>query len=61
MVPGRRGPAKALIGQAFTALHARGVAEVIAEADAGNTASNTLLAGIGGVVTGEEIDLRRAR
>ena len=55
----RRGLARALIGQAFTALHARGVPEVTAEVDATNTASNTLMAGLGGTVTGSDVELRR--
>jgi RimJ/RimL family protein N-acetyltransferase len=55
----RQGLAKALIGQAFAALHSRGVVSVIAEADAGNSASNGLLTGLGGVVTGKDVELRR--
>jgi len=55
----RRGLALALISRAFAALHARGSSLVIAEADATNTASNTLLTGLGGRVTGTELELRR--
>jgi GNAT superfamily N-acetyltransferase len=56
----RRGLARALIGQAFAALRARGVREVTAEVDSDNTASNTLMIGLGGVVTGSDVELRRA-
>jgi len=56
----RRGLARGLIGQAFAALHARGVREVTAEVDDTNTASNALLTGFGGVVTGSDLELRRA-
>jgi ribosomal protein S18 acetylase RimI-like enzyme len=56
----RLGLARALIGQAFAALHVKGVVKVIAEADAEDTASNTLLTGLGGVVTGRDIEMRRA-
>lgn len=55
----RRGLARALIGRAFAALHARGVIEVTAEVDADNAASNTLMVGLGGVVTGSDVELRR--
>ncbi|WP_018351383.1 GNAT family N-acetyltransferase [Longispora albida] len=55
----RRGLARALVSQAFRALHARGVPEVVAEADVTNVASNALLTGLGGVVTGQETELRR--
>lgn len=55
----RRGLARALISQAFAALHARGATEVTAEVDVSNTASNALLAGLGGVVTGTELELCR--
>jgi ribosomal protein S18 acetylase RimI-like enzyme len=56
----RRGLATALIGQAFAALHARGEKRVTAEVDAGNTPSNTLMTGLGGTVTGSDVELRRA-
>jgi len=55
----RRGLARALIGRAFDALHARGANEVVAEADAGNNASNNLLTSLGGAVTGYDVELRR--
>jgi ribosomal protein S18 acetylase RimI-like enzyme len=55
----RRGLARALIAAAFAPLHARGVTAVTAEVDAGNTASNGLMASLGGTVTGGTIELRR--
>jgi ribosomal protein S18 acetylase RimI-like enzyme len=55
----RRGLARALIGAAFGPLADRGVASVGAEADATNVASHTLLAGLGGVITGASVELRR--
>jgi len=45
--------------QAFAALHARGSSVVTAEVDADNTASNTLMRGLGGHVTGAEHELHR--
>jgi ribosomal protein S18 acetylase RimI-like enzyme len=55
----RRGFARALMGRAFGALHSRGAREVVAEADDGNVASHTLLTGLGGVVAGRDVELRR--
>ncbi len=43
----RRGLAKALLAQAFGVLHDRGKPDVTAEADDTNTASRSLLAGLG--------------
>jgi ribosomal protein S18 acetylase RimI-like enzyme len=54
-----RGLARALIAQAFAVLVARGETEAIAEADRENKASTTLLAGLGAVVTGSEVELHR--
>jgi ribosomal protein S18 acetylase RimI-like enzyme len=61
VLPGyrRRGLARALIALAFEVLLGRGAAEVTAEADRTNTASTTLLAQLGGVVTGSDVELRR--
>jgi GNAT superfamily N-acetyltransferase len=55
----RRGLAKALIAQGFAVLAARGETRATAEADRTNTASTTLLSGLGGVVTGSDVELRR--
>jgi GNAT superfamily N-acetyltransferase len=55
----RRGLARALIAHAFEVLSARGATEAIAEADRTNTASTTLLAQLGGVVTGSDVELAR--
>jgi RimJ/RimL family protein N-acetyltransferase len=55
----RRGLARALIGAAFEPLLARGATELIAEADRTNLASTTLLARLGGVVTGSDVQLVR--
>jgi GNAT superfamily N-acetyltransferase len=62
VLPGYRrlGLAKALIAQAFDVLLARGAAEVTAEADRTNTASTALLAQLGGVVTGSDVELCRS-
>jgi GNAT superfamily N-acetyltransferase len=56
----RRGLARALVSQAFAPLVARGETEAIAEADRGNEASTTLLAQLGAVVTGSDVELHRA-
>jgi ribosomal protein S18 acetylase RimI-like enzyme len=55
----RLGLARALIARAFEVLLARGATEVTAEADRTNTASTTLLAQLGGVVTGSDVELWR--
>lgn len=54
----RRGLARALLAAAFRPLHAEGIPEVLAEADADNAASTTLLARIGARRTGGSIELR---
>ncbi|WP_412540334.1 GNAT family N-acetyltransferase [Longispora sp. K20-0274] len=61
VLPGyrKRGLAKALVGAAFRALHARGVPEVACEVDAANTGSNALFRGLGGRVVGVDVELRR--
>jgi GNAT superfamily N-acetyltransferase len=55
----RRGLAKALIAAAFEPLIGRGATEVVAEADRSNLGSTTLLAQLGGVVTGTDVELIR--
>jgi RimJ/RimL family protein N-acetyltransferase len=55
----RRGLARALLAAAFRPLHERGVAQVAAEADSTNTASQTLLRSIGATRTGGAIELVR--
>ena len=55
----RLGLARALIALAFDVLVARGATEVTAEADRTNTASTTLLAQLGGEVTGSDVELWR--
>lgn len=57
----RRGLARALIGQAFTVLARRGATEATAEADRTNQPSRALLAGLGAIVTGSEVELCRGR
>jgi ribosomal protein S18 acetylase RimI-like enzyme len=53
----RRGLARALLAQAFRVLHERGKTEVIAEIDDTNSASISLLTGIGAHRTGGSIEL----
>jgi GNAT superfamily N-acetyltransferase len=55
----RRGLARALLAAAFRPLHERGVAQVTAEADRTNTASQTLLRSLGATRTGGTIELVR--
>ena len=57
----RRGLARALIAAAFGPLAERGETTVSAEADATNAASQALLTGLGGKITGGTVELRRAR
>lgn len=61
VLPGyrRRGLARALIGAAFGPLLNRGVPAVSCEVDAANEPSNALFAGLGAVVTGGTVELRR--
>lgn len=56
----RRGLAKAMVARAFDALLARGEPEATAEADRADPASAALLSWLGGVVTGSDLELRRA-
>jgi ribosomal protein S18 acetylase RimI-like enzyme len=55
----RKGLGRALIARAFAPLAERGVPAVTAEADVTNVASNSLLSGLGGRVTGGRVELRR--
>jgi ribosomal protein S18 acetylase RimI-like enzyme len=55
----RRGLARALLAAAFPAVHARGITEVLAEADVSNTASTALLTGIGARRIGGSVELLR--
>jgi ribosomal protein S18 acetylase RimI-like enzyme len=55
----RMGLATALLAQVFGPLAERGEKVVTAEADATNTASNTLLSGFGGRVVGGMVELHR--
>jgi ribosomal protein S18 acetylase RimI-like enzyme len=55
----QRGLARAMIAAAFGPLLERGIAAVGAEVDATNTASNALMKGLGGRVTGGTVELRR--
>jgi RimJ/RimL family protein N-acetyltransferase len=55
----RRGLARGLLAAVLGALHERGVAQVTAEADATNVASQTLLAALGARRTGGVIELVR--
>jgi ribosomal protein S18 acetylase RimI-like enzyme len=55
----RRGLARALISPAFSALLARGATQTTAEADRSNVPSTTLLASLGGTVTGSDVELCR--
>jgi RimJ/RimL family protein N-acetyltransferase len=57
----RRGLARALLARAFGVLHDRGQAEVSAEVDDANTASTTLLTGLGAHRTGGSLELIRLR
>jgi GNAT superfamily N-acetyltransferase len=61
VLPGyrRRGLARAMIAAAFGPLIQRGVVAVSAEVDETNTASNALMAGLGGRVAGGTVELRR--
>jgi ribosomal protein S18 acetylase RimI-like enzyme len=56
----RRGLASALIARAFAPLVERGETVATAEADRGNEASTTLLARLGAVVEGGDVELCRA-
>ena len=56
----RRGLARALIAAAFAPLAERGETIVVAEADATNVASQAFLAGLGGKITGGNVELRRS-
>ena len=55
----RRGLARALIAAAFAPLVERGETTVIAEADATNVASQSLLTSLGAKITGGIVELRR--
>lgn len=55
----RRGLARALLGQAFQVVHARGQEHVTAEADDENRPSVTLLTSLGGRRTGGSVELIR--
>jgi GNAT superfamily N-acetyltransferase len=55
----RQGITRALLGQAFAVLHARGDQHVIAEADDENEASIALLTGVGARRTGGSVELVR--
>ena len=55
----RKGVARALLAVAFRELHARGAAQVTAEMDDANTASRTLLWGLGARRTGGTVELVR--
>ena len=61
VLPGyrRRGLARALIAAAFEPLFARGATEAVAEVDRSNIASRTLMARLGAVVTGSDVQLIR--
>jgi GNAT superfamily N-acetyltransferase len=56
----RRGLARALLASALRPVHERGVVEVMAEADATNTAGLALLQEIGAVETGASMVLKRS-
>ena len=56
----RRGVARALLAAAFEPLHARGIAEVTAEADAADAPAQALLAALGARRTGGVIELVHA-
>ena len=53
----RRGVARALLAAAFEPLHARGIAEVTAEADAADVPAQALLAALGARRTGGVLEL----
>jgi ribosomal protein S18 acetylase RimI-like enzyme len=55
----RRGLVSGLINRAFAVCHARGQTEVSTEVDVTNTASNTLMAGLGARRVGGSVELLR--
>ncbi|MET0693624.1 MAG: GNAT family N-acetyltransferase [Propionibacteriaceae bacterium] len=57
----RQGLARAMLAAALRPVHERGIEHVMAEADASNVASLTLLRQIGAVQTGSSLVLKRAR